>query len=280
MRQLKIAVLLLLIPFLGKGQSYQSQQVGLAVYNVGLGGFIGGIGAVINKKDDQATYGKTFFRGFWRGCVGGSVNFLGKKTSSLIASKHEYGYGWAAKVVHSLGTSIIENAATNREMLENYALEIGFVRLDVNTKTGNVLPRVKPFSFAGFAYHLFVADFKAKTSLQLGNPFFTSTSRSPYALFDNIIYPNIPVPNRDKYQIVNHETIHVLQGREYNAVNLFYSERIKGINKYIFLDLPISSLAYEVSERSKGEKAVYDSNFFEFEANSFSRMKYVERNKK
>ncbi len=107
----------------------QHQERTLLLYNVGLGGFSSGIGAVINKPKNE-NWKKTFIRGFWRGSTGGLLNYSGKKMLYLVNKKSEYGYAWPAKILHFAGLSIMENASLNEPFLQNWYIDYGIVRFD------------------------------------------------------------------------------------------------------------------------------------------------------
>jgi hypothetical protein len=68
------------------------------------------VGAVINKQKTQ-NWKHAFLKGAWQGGIGGVLIFSSKEALHLINSKQNYTYAWPAKILHSAGTSITENAA-------------------------------------------------------------------------------------------------------------------------------------------------------------------------
>lgn len=55
----------------------QQSEFEIGLYNVGLGGLGGAIGAVINKKPNEKT-GKVFLKGFLQGGIGGYLVYESK----------------------------------------------------------------------------------------------------------------------------------------------------------------------------------------------------------
>ncbi len=116
------------MPLFAMGQQHH-QQTKLFIYNLSFGAAIGSVGAVINKPYEQ-NWKSAFLRGFWQGSIGGTLNFIGKKTIYLVNEHESLAYAWPAKIIHDAGTSIIENAAKNKPFLQNWNMNIGPARFD------------------------------------------------------------------------------------------------------------------------------------------------------
>ena len=113
MKQIIVAVTIMICI-----NSYSQQsEFEIGLYNVGLGGFGSGIGAVINKKPNEKFF-NVFCNGFLKGSLGGAFVYGSKKMVSQIHIEEKIEYNWPAKILNSLGTSIIENASSNRGFLE------------------------------------------------------------------------------------------------------------------------------------------------------------------
>ena len=71
MKQLIILFLLatLSFPGVGQDQQYRAQRADFALYNMGMGGLAGGVGAWVNKKKDQKWH-RIFFKGMAQGTIG------------------------------------------------------------------------------------------------------------------------------------------------------------------------------------------------------------------
>src|SRR5450759_715600 len=169
------------------------QEVGLAIYNCGFGGVTSGIGAVINKKKNEKIL-KIFWRGFKYGSLGGFINYTGKKITHLISfSKDSFLdvnnnaallWGWPAKIIHGVGSSIMENAAANKaKIFSDYNIPIGFINLSISIKKHiSVTPQLMPNSFIGFITNTIKSGsrLKFKESVLLGTPYFIVDDNTPY----------------------------------------------------------------------------------------------------
>lgn len=101
----KIGFILLIMTFVN---SYtQQNKTEMALYNIGLGSFVGGIGAVINKNPNEKT-GKVFLKGFLQGGLGGYLVYESKNFILKIPDNNKLEYAWGAKLINSMGSSIIK----------------------------------------------------------------------------------------------------------------------------------------------------------------------------
>lgn len=286
---MKKAILFILITSttISKAQTYQSQQIGLYFYNATLGGIIGGIGAIINNPKDEKK-SKAFLRGFSRGFIGGSVNYGAKLSSTLIKSQKTISFAIPTKIIHSFGTSIINNAALNKKFMEVYSINIAMVNLQYDN---TIKARIMPTATIGTIICATQGKFKAKESLQMLTPYFESRNETFNSVGSIAINrTQITSLNRDYHEIISHEIIHSLQHYEYISFNTFLSKPDKKLkNKnwyskasdYIYADIPYASGIYEIMNiyRNINKKSLYNTNFFEFEAHSFSQNKYLKRKK-
>ena len=107
----------------------QRQEATMFLYNTCFGGITSGIGAVINKPKD-VNWKQAFIKGAWQGSIGGALNYSSKKVLYLVNKEQQVAYGLSAKVLHSAGTSIIENASLGEPFLQNWSIDYGPVRFD------------------------------------------------------------------------------------------------------------------------------------------------------
>ena len=126
-------------------QNYEAQSI---IYNTLVGSLSGGIGAIINKKQDQKWF-KAFEKGFLTGAGGGMVVYSGKKINYLVGEKQNLGYAWLSRAVFSAGNSIVENASANIDVWSRWHFDIGFIRLEFKTEPFNFMPRVMPSALGG-----------------------------------------------------------------------------------------------------------------------------------
>ncbi len=304
------------------------QEATMFVYNCGLGGITAGVGAVINKRKQEHTM-STFWRGFKYGALGGLLNYGSKRMDYLITKYTDYPFkcpnnntsndaallwAWPSKIIHSVGTSIIENAAANKpDVFQDYNMPIGFINLSVSVKNKIVVrPQLMPFAFGAFLSVLFNITtinnspclnekniFKLKESLLLGTPYFSRKSEAinsnvdynKYAKFGGINpYNTIIIDSH--YDSSNyaghmkaHELIHSLQQEEYLVFNQYlnksYNKLInrnhkatKLMEKYIYFDVPYFGLFYSLMP-FKPNKEDYFETFYEVEAEHFATNRYI-----
>ncbi len=135
-------------------------------YNVGIGSIGSAIGAVINKKADEKT-GKVILRALWKGGLGGAIVFGSKKLTTEIVINDQLEYNWGAKILNSAGTSIIENAANNRDIFDRFHINLAFNRIEFHTP-GKLRVRYKvlPVALGLTIFTAVNSKFETKLSLQ------------------------------------------------------------------------------------------------------------------
>lgn len=277
---MKIKLLILISLFVFDTKSFsQNSKNEVALYNVGLGSLAGGIGAIINKKPNEKT-GEVFLKGFLQGALGGYMIYESKKLVGNITNKKSWEYGWYAKITNSIGTSIIENAASNKNFWEKWHLNFGFNRIEFYTKEKfKVKYKVMPISLALTLHTAIGNKFEFKRTLQTGEFIFSTNNieERGIAYGSTILINNKAINSHDVY---SHEIIHVYQYYDFNFVNTFLnksykkwekkSNTFKIFNNIFYLDAqgPITRGLYLLENINR--KCFYD-NFFENEADFFSR---------
>lgn len=265
-----------------KAQNYEARS---AVYNTLLGGFSGGIGAIINKKQDQKWF-KAFGKGFLIGSGGGGLMYGGKKINYLVGKKNELGYAWLSRAVFSAGNSIVENASANIDVWTRWHFDIGFVRLEFKTSSFNLTPRLLPSALGGV---IFLAGNNGKLNISETFRSGTLTFKTPtikYATqFDasttgNSIMHVTSLTGHDFYQIYGHEMIHTFQFQEFSGVNYFFiplSNKLKSqsvyykkVSKWIYWDFNYELMLTNYFLLQGGYKDGYNHNFCEKEAEFLS----------
>lgn len=296
-----IALLLILISVLRvQAQSYNQQQRGLFVYSALQGGLVGGIGRVINKNPHEKR-SKAFKQGFLRGVMGGLLTYSGKRVLYQIPKQHNYIYAWPAKLIHCTGSSIIYNAASNKGFFETWSTDIGFLYFRYDLKNRIFTPKIEPLSLAAFCYSNTKGKFDPRKSLQLGTAYFRqysydvasanlgNISINHHRYKETTLYDNYTQDTYfNQYRTTAHELTHNFQRFEGLNLDLLLApidKKLKNtygsyyyLSKYIYLDLDIihRSSYSSFKEYQKKDDKTYGSNFFEYEAMSFSRAKYVE----
>jgi hypothetical protein len=283
------------------GQISQNQISGkqMAFYNISLGSIAGGAGALINMKPGDRWY-KVLLKGMGQGALGGFLVYESKNLVShmnlkpepfdplsSISSYHPLNekpenlarYSWYGKIVNATGTSIIENAALNKNFWEKWHIQFGFNRIEVNTVEKPVIKyRIMPVSLVFTISAAIGGKFELKRSLQTGMPVFSRENFNKGVASGNII----TIDSRYVFDsnLNSHEIIHVYQYYDFNFINSFLdkprkhlaekSPFIKNLNKIFYFDMQelIFWPAYNLENRNRD---CYYDNFFEYEAGWYSR---------
>ncbi|WP_136468467.1 hypothetical protein [Flagellimonas onchidii] len=276
---MKKNIFLILAVCISSQQFYAQQNDSqAALYNIGTGAIIGGIGSIINKKKEDKLH-KVLLKGLTQGALGGYAIFESKRIVRQYGNSGNYGQLWAAKAVHFAGASIIENAASNRNFWERWHINIGFARTELDLKRNKKFSvKIMPFALYGFVDAMFEADFSLKYTLRTGTPIFLANGRTLYeegighlsgAAFANAIIVERTVP--DFHNLLAHEYIHTFQYEGLSGINTFLNKSLDKwfanektyksiVKKYVYLDLqaPAWSLLYGLFP--------YNTNPFEEEA--------------
>jgi hypothetical protein len=278
-------VLFLLIP--PKGVNAQlNNNLEAGVSNVLFGAFVGGVGAIINKKKEDK-FSRSFARGAYKGAFGGLLLYGSKSLLSKASRDSTMVYYWPARLVNNLGVSVIENAASNRRTFEYIHVNFVFNRFDFNTTNHWKMEyRVLPFSLWQSIEHLNQYDFDFENTMLTGSMIFFDTPRNRLQgargrnSFGNILLASIYRRNSQlpayyrtsKYSTISHEIIHSFQYETLFVFNTFLAKPEKKImnikliqflNKYFYMEY--SSLSMFLFRRN------YQEGFIETEARFYSR---------
>ena len=262
---------------------YPQNRAEIAMYNIGLGSVFSGVGAVINKEPGEKT-GKVFLNGFWKGAIGGYLIYVSINIISKIPEKEQWEYSWAAKIVNAAGTSMVENGASNRGLLEQWHLHIGFNRIELYTKGQfKVKYKIMPVSLVLTAITATKTRFEPLRSLQTGEWIFSDKNLDLDKNHKAIVLGNVMVVDTeflDNYFLFAHEVIHIYQYYDYNFINTYAnkplarwgkkSDTFKKINNLLYFDVHSAVLRGLYLLENTGKDCHYE-NFFEYEAEFFAR---------
>ncbi len=267
-------------------QDFNKQRIQFTAFNVGFNGLVGGVGSMINKKENQNTW-KAFTKGFYRGAIGGAVSHVGFSMTSLIRTKEQIAYAWPARLVNAFGSSIVLNAASNNRMLEQIHFNLYVSRLEYHPFKRKIKARL----FTSSIYGILIAGRNARLdiskSLQSGVIYFESDENFRSQLLEGPATGQVSsvgmgsfISGPDYYSIFAHEVAHILQFDRKVAGNAFairldkkFKEKsglYTKLSKVVYFDLngPIFFYAY------KFQSDTHNCNFFEQEAEHYSGRRY------
>ena len=258
----------------------QNSKLEYGLYNIGLGGFVGGFGALINKTDKDKPF-KTFTNGFLKGSLGGGFIQVSKLCVGEISSSNNYSYSWLAKINNSFGTSIVENATMNKPFFSKFHINIlGFNRIELHRKKSFKLKyKLMPLAFLMNSYVATKSKFEWNKIIKTGEMVFSSNKISDnsyraFTLGTTIVMNSNFLDNKSTF---SHEPIHVYQYYDYNFINSLINKPLNNLTSksefiskldFLYYDLqyPFLLTIYSL-EKSKDK---YYDNFFEKEAGIFS----------
>lgn len=221
----------------------QKNDLQYGLVNVGIGSVVGGVGAIINKRPEEK-FGKTLLKGLAQGGLGGYLVFESKRLLREFSRHQNYNLIWPSKLVNAAGSSIIENAAANRDMWARWHLNLGFNRFEVDTKNNFKLRyRIMPLSLSSTIYGFTQAKFDIDRSMVFGTFVFEALKPIPGYGFEAagaagrqvIVLKRIP---RRGHKVEAHELVHVFQYESLLGINMFFNkplESLKKSNKYFRL---------------------------------------------
>lgn len=281
---LSLIPLLIFSQFKVAGQKHPERKI--IIYNVGFGGIVSGIGAAINTpKGGNRKH--SFIKGVWQGCIGGLINYSGKKTLNLVRSQQEITYALPAKIICAAGTSIIENAALGEPFLQNWNIDYGLVRVDFSINRNKnfkirFLPETIYAIIAGSKYNrLDLKTTLLSGDIAFGNHrgyFFVNRGNFNIGLSYGRSFAYMALhPDSVVKATMAHELIHHYQYKDYQILNTWFKPLEKKVkskiiqtifSKYVYLDVPFFFAAYSL-EGYHNYPGHY-KNFFEFEAEQAS----------
>ncbi|WP_232517416.1 hypothetical protein [Aquimarina aggregata] len=277
--KLRVILLFSCLFFLQNTVAQHLNQNEAILYNVGISSVFAGVGAIINKKDNEKV-GKVFAKGFWQGAIGGALIYGSKNLVREIYLKEKWEYSWYAKIVNSAGTSVVENASLNKNFWEQWHFNIGFNRVEFYAKEKfKIKYKIMPVSLGLTLSLAFGNKFEFKRSLQTGEFVFSTNDliNSRGITYGNVVLVDENYVN--EYDLFAHEIIHIYQYYDYNPFNSAlnkpladlseHSTFFSKLNNIMYFDLqgPLLRGLYLLEENPGG---CYFDNFFESEANLFS----------
>lgn len=273
-------VLFLLICFTSQNICSQRHAEDFAVINIGLHGFVAGVGAVINKNGEEKA-GKRFLKGFLKGSIGGSLIYSGKLMIGNVGKESNLIYAWPGKITYWAGNSIMENAAMNRPIFEQYNMNLGIVRFEYKFSNSQIKTKILPLTTIITGYIASQSKFEWEKSLATGELIFSSSkfNNKLDMGFSGFTTGNVVVLGSEFVNnngTISHEIIHIAQNNDFNFTNAWL---IPSLNQNSFFLKTTPFIYYEFNtlfnqgvywtQYRKGDN--YYRNIFESEAATLSQ---------
>ena len=284
-----IFTLLLITNAAGQSSDFRKQRAELGVFNIGFNGLIGGVGSLINSEKSEVNF-KTFLRGFYRGAIGGSISHIGLSLSHQIDKQQAIGFAWPVRIINSLGSSIIQNAAENKRFFERVHFNLFVTRFDYFPHQNKLQVRLFTSSIYGLLVVGKGARFDLGKTLQTGIFYFESDNGFNSSIGEGRATGQVSsIGMRSQligdrfYSTYAEEVAHIMQydrkiggnamvarlDQKWKTSSTFY----KSLSKYLYLDLngPIFWVAYQLERQT-------ERNFFESEAVNYANRRVDMRN--
>jgi hypothetical protein len=272
------------------GQSYADQRSVVLATNLICNAVIGGVGGMIHKKPEEKRW-QAFGRNFIRGTAGGLIKYSAKYQTYYFNQANSHFYAPLNRLYFFLGHSIVMNAAYNKKMLQTFhANFLGVdLRMDLSEEEKlkariSLATLVSAVAFASRGYEL-----NLYRSLEMGVLYFDVRRKLPPGAGEsafNCLAIGVPPPSKNfiSNPAWPHEVVHTFQMYDLSPVAAFYDKWltkktetkkwIKTAGKYFVTD-------YEVLFFTAGYLLMpqprYYRNYFEFEAEHFTRRAYLDR---
>lgn len=284
---MKSFLLLLICIVMPLNVNSQANDTEAFLYNISISGTFAVIGSIINKRPNEKI-NEVILKGASQGALGGMITFSSKCLLRETERKENWNYVWAAKIINATGISIIENASLNKNFWEKWHINIGFNRIELETKDKfKINYKLMPVSLVYVIGVSSQSHFDFKKTIKTGELIFLSNSskfketNSIAATFPGciVVKNNFNDKYINEYSLITHEIIHIYQSNSFSVLNTYFqkpldkisekSKVVKFINKHIYFDLHYLPLKLAYVKETKSALKYYD-NFFEHEAGYFS----------
>ncbi len=262
-------------------QDFRSQRTKFTLFNIGFNGLASGLGAVINKADDQPT-GKAFLRGLSRGALGGAVIDLGMRSTNLIATEQKLWLSWPSRILTAAGSSMTLNASLNQSLFENLHINLWIVRLDYQPKNNHLRARLFTSALYGALFVARDGRLDLGKSLETGVIYFngdtfrTLNGEAPAVGGVTSIGISNTFRGQGFYSVFAHELVHLAQFERFTWFNAYadkLDKRLKNkhswykkLSRYLYFDL--NGPAFWLAAKAEGGKT-HNCRFLEQEAENY-----------
>lgn len=213
----------------GGACSEESSRTSAELVALGANALIGGLTAGVRQWRAEGS----FIDAFWRGAVGGTGTYAGKR---IVVSDFA-GAGILGRGVAAAGASVTRNAAEGKPMFDRLTLPVSFVRFDWRLADGDVRASLDVPGLAAVA-GIYMSDVGASLdvtrSLGTGAPVFMArnwTSERGWIgrqILGAVLLRGDAVAGLDHERLLRdalyHERIHVVQ---YDQISILWNEPLE-----------------------------------------------------
>jgi len=191
--------------------------------------------------------GNAFLSGVLKGSLGGYLIFESKRTIRKISSTENLEYAWPAKIINTMGTSVVESAARNDGNWNRWHLHIGFnrIELDLHNKL-RIKYRMMPVSILLTAYMTIGNKFELEKSLLTGEFIFSNENSNIFSNdFAAVNIGNVILHKPSQYtaDLISREITH-----SYQYFNFMYTWPERPVSKLLSItNVNSKSLIFSIS---------------------------------
>ena len=283
---------------------FNHNDIKYGITNTLSGGFTSAIIACFNKPNNK-TIPETFLNAFYKGCIGGSLNYSGMKLIQQSAYNNTYSYIWPARFINSFGNSIIYNAANNQKILSSFTTNVFFANIAI--QKNKLSFKIDPFTLTSFITLSCIDNynFDLNGTIKTGSLLFTEKNDIIHDMYiigqvganfgntiitkdakryhwninnvnDELLIDNNYIKNYS-FQITCHEIIHSFQYEKYQSFNILTTDKIcnhinTNLNRF-FLINPNFGILYLLNNINGNSH-----NYFENEADFFGNSDFNNQN--
>ncbi len=293
MRLTKIFILTIatILLSLKSSSQFQSQRNEIFAYNILSNGITCGISGAINKGKNEKVL-PVFFKNFGKGCLGGLVKYSAKNQTYYLNNSSNTHFALLNRAFFFAGHSMSMNASMNEKLLEKYYLNLYGLNMVYQPKASDH-PKFQVRASLGTLTALIYFSFRGHKldfykSLEYGQ-FYHDFKRDGLRTLDGQASYNVFAirkfdKGRTAMAVIPHEIVHTYQNYDFFLISNMYKKKLDPIltncrlynfaSKYVSLDYEGAFFwaAYGLQSEPR-----YYQNFFEYEAEHFSRRNYISR---
>ncbi len=286
-----LTALLMLFSIQSRAQDYNKQRNELFAYNILTNGMISGVSSLFNKQPNEKAW-RVFTTNFGKGCLGGLVKYTAKYQTFYFRQLSNVYFAPVNRAFFFIGHSMVMNASMNERLLSNYHCHFYGINFNYRAREskGDRLKARLSFSTMASIVSLTLRGDRIDLfkTLEYGQFYMDLNSYALTKIGGRALFNVISIgktANGSFQSVVPHEIIHTYQTYDFFAVSSMYKtkqdqffSKSKVYNAIThFIDLDYEPLFFSTLYLIQPEPKYY-KNFFEFEAEHFSKRLFIDRN--